>query len=127
MSFVQDDDAGKNDKMLFYAMVGIVVLTAMVFGLNYFTKKDAPTPVAPPAVSMPQQAAQDPVNNQAPTPAVTPQQPEETASSFQPSPPPVQVQPQSQPPAAAPGDDYSNTPAMQNSKLRGMRNMTDQG
>src|SRR5438105_6575231 len=57
MTFVQNDDSGNNDRILMYSMVGIVILTGLVWGFNYLNKKDiAPAP-APPPVYAPQQAS----------------------------------------------------------------------
>jgi hypothetical protein len=126
MTFVQDDDAGKNDRVLVFAMLGVVAVTAIAFAVNYFTHKDIPPPVTPPAVSTPMQPTQTASNTQSPTPAVSaPEQ--ENPSTYQAPAAPVTQVPEYQPAAAPAQEDYANGPGMQNSKLRGLRNVTDQG
>lgn len=126
MTFVQDDAAGKNDRILVFAMLGIVVVTAIAFAVNYFSKKDlAPPPAVQAAVSAPQQVAQDPANP-APTPAVTPT-PDQGSAAYQPAAQPMVQQPQYEdvpPPAST---DFNRGAGMQNSKLRGLAHVTDQG
>ena len=63
MSFVQDEDGNKNDRILMFSMIGIVLMTALAFGINYFTKQPDQAPPAQPAIAAPQdpppQQAQD--------------------------------------------------------------------
>ena len=124
MTFVQDDDSGKNDRILVFSMLGIVFVTAIAFAVNYFTKKDAPMPVTPPAISAPQEPQPSPVSTSSPTPAITPPV-QENATVYQAPAPPVE-QPVYQQPPVQPSDDFSNSPGMQNPKLRGLRDITNQ-
>src|SRR5947209_6661165 len=56
MTFVQNDDAGKSDRILVFAMLGIIVVTAIAFGVNQLTRKEASLPPTPASVSAPSQA-----------------------------------------------------------------------
>ena len=83
LTFVQNDDSNKNDRILLYSVVGIILLTGMAVGISHLNKNDATPPVAPPAVSNQERPEARPVTDTSPRPAVPPQS-EET--------PQVQVQ-----------------------------------
>lgn len=124
MTFVQDDDSGKNDRILVFAMLGIVFVTAIAFAVNYFTKKDAPLPVAPPAISAPHEVQQS-AASASPTPAIAPPAQENSAVYQAPAAPEQPVYQQQQQPVQS-SEDFSNGPGMQNPKLRGLRDVANQ-
>ena len=122
MAFVQDDDAGKNDKILVYSMVGILVLTGLVFGINHFTKQESAPIQTTPAVAVPDQRPAAVVVDKAPEPAWVPQS-QLSTPTYQ-SAPAAQtpVQPQYTPPAA-PMRDSSMRP---NRKMKLFQDITEE-
>ncbi len=110
--------------MLLFAMVGIVFVTAIAFAVNYFTKKQAPLSVTPPAVLATQDAKQSRLNAQSPTPTLA-QPVRQDVTAYQAPAPPVEQPAYPQLPVR-PSHDFSNSQGMQNSKLRGLRDITDQ-
>lgn len=124
MTFVQNDDAGKNDRILVFAMLGIVVVTAIAFAVNQFTKKESAIPQTPPAVSAPAQPQSATPVDQSPKPAIT--DPAPPAVTYTPSAP----APVYQTPVQAPMDEQQVDPEeqrvlQQNRKLRFSGEMTD--
>jgi hypothetical protein len=125
MTFVGSDDSGKNDRVLVYAMVGILVLTGLAFGVNHFAKKDDPTPPAPPAVSSPQESAPAAATDQSPKPAVVPLS-EYSPPRYQPQPPPVEIAPVQETPAVVQSPARTDQSLERNRKMNIMRDIIDE-
>ena len=83
MTFVQNDDANKNDRILLYSVVGIILLTGLAVGISHLNKGDAPPPAAPPAVVAQQQPQVREVADSAPRPAAPPQTQESAPAQVQ--------------------------------------------
>lgn len=115
MSFVQDDTPDKNDRLLMFSMLGVVLMTLLAFGIAHFSKGTAAAaaPVGP-AVSRDGPAT---VVEQAPKLDATHEEPTSSA--------PVSATPGVAP--ASPAPIHKNTVSgrsVKNPKLQIWREMT---
>lgn len=92
MTFQQDSDSSRNDRLLMFSMLGVVVMTALAFMFSYFSRdRSVKAEPAPPAVIIEQPSP--PPQRVAPSdgaPAPAPQYPEVVVT---PAPPPTEYTP----------------------------------
>lgn len=118
LTFMPDQDSGGNDRVLLFSMLGIVMLTAVVYGISRLAQPPATQPVAQPAV-VNQQAAPPPSHQDVQPQPATPDQTTTTYNWSPPPPSPPVEQPQYQPEVQPPAQPY-----VKNRKMKFLRDVT---